>query len=448
MNRSRNKATPASTMKIHMTNCVDILWNLRTRTVSKFPMKRQFTNTRLLVTGAALVCTVLAGCASKPTAPDTSLHCPPAPVCAPCAAAPVCGPEIKANAPPLKPAQWSDLPGWANEEVTPAFNAFRQSCNAIGRQARWRAVCAAAQALAAPGNDEARAYFEQQFVPFQVVNPDSGTQGTITGYYEPLLNGSRERKPPYLYPLYAPPDDLLTIDLASVEPQLKGLHLRGRLEGNKVVPYLARADIEQPDSPLKGKELFYTDDEVELFFLQIQGSGRLHLDTGETIRVGYADQNGYPYKSIGRYLVEQGELKLEQASMQGIKAWGRAHPERLQELLNHNPSYVFFRVSASQSDAPLGALGIPLTPERSIAVDARVIPLGSPVFLATTLPDSAEPLDRLMLAQDTGGAIRGAVRADMFWGFGPAAGAQAGKMHQSGAMWVLVPKGEAVGDKR
>jgi membrane-bound lytic murein transglycosylase A len=281
-----------------------------------------------------------------------------------------------------------------------------------------------------------------------VVNPDASTQGTITGYYEPLLNGSRERKPPYLYPLYAPPDDLLTIDLASVEPQLKGLHLRGRLEGNKVVPYLARADIDQPDSPLQGKELFYTDDEVELFFLQIQGSGRLHLDTGETVRVSYADQNGYPYKSIGRYLVEQGELKLEQASMQGIKAWGRAHPDRLQELLNHNPSYVFFRLSASQTDAPVGALGIPLTPERSIAVDARVIPLGSPVFLATTMPDSTEPLDRLMLAQDTGGAIRGAVRADMFWGFGSAAGNQAGKMRQSGAMWVLVPKGEAVNDKR
>jgi membrane-bound lytic murein transglycosylase A len=412
-------------------------------------MKRQFNSTTRIALSLMLVVAVLAGCASKPATIDLSSQCPRVPVCAPCTAAPVCGPEpIKPGALPLKAAQWSDLPGWASEDVTPAFNAFRQSCNAIGRQARWRSVCAAALALVSPDNDEARAYFEQQFAPFQVVNPDASTQGTITGYYEPLLNGSRERKPPYLYPLYAPPDDLLTIDLASVEPQLKGLHLRGRLEGNKVVPYLARGDIDQADSPLKGKELFYTDDEVELFFLQIQGSGRLRLDTGETVRVGYADQNGFPYKSIGRYLVEQGELKLEQASMQGIKAWGRAHPDRLQELLNHNPSYVFFRLSASQTEAPLGALGVALTPERSIAVDARVIALGSPVFLATTLPDSSEPLDRLMLAQDTGGAIRGAVRADMFWGFGPAAGNQAGKMRQSGAMWVLVPKGEAVNDKR
>jgi membrane-bound lytic murein transglycosylase A len=347
---------------------------------------------------------------------------------------------VKPPAAPLKAAQWSDLPGWADDDAVAALAAFKTSCRAIARQPRWRAVCASAQALAATGNAEVHAWFEQQFAPFQVVNPDASTLGTITGYYEPLLEGSRTRKAPYLFPLYAPPDDLLTIDLAAVEPQLKGLHLRGRLDGNKVVPYLSRAEIEAPDSPLRGKELFYADDAVELFFLQIQGSGRLHLDTGETVRVAYADQNGYPYQSIGRYLVELGELKLEQASMQGIKAWGRAHPERLQELLNHNSSYVFFRESKEQGDPPLGALGVPLAPGRSIAVDARVVPLGSPVFLATTMPDSTEPLNRLMLAQDTGGAIRGAVRADMFWGFGPDAGKQAGKMRQKGAMWVLLPR--------
>jgi membrane-bound lytic murein transglycosylase A len=398
------------------------------------------------------ICT-LAACANGPRQTDTAgepaARCPAPTVCAPCAAAPACVPEtVKPQAAPLKAAQWADLPGWSGDDVTPAFAAFSESCSAIARQPRWRTACAAAKTLAATGNAEAHAFFEQQFMPFQVVNPDASTQGTITGYYEPLLDGSRERKAPYLFPLYATPDDLLEIDLATVEPQLKGLHLRGRLEGNKVVPYLTRAEIEQPDSPLKGKELFYTDDEVELFFLQIQGSGRLRLDSGEIVRVGYADQNGFPYKSIGRYLVELGELKLEQASMQGIKAWGRAHPDRLQELLNHNPSYVFFRESKSQIDAPLGALGIPLTPMRSIAIDARVIPLGSPVYLATTMPDSTEPLNRLMLAQDTGGAIRGAVRADMFWGFGPEAGRQAGKMRQSGAMWVLLPKGEMPIDKK
>lgn len=398
----------------------------------------------------ALVMAV-AACSGVPShsEPDaqSATHCPPAPVCAPCAAqaaAPACVPEtVKPPAPPLKTAQWNDLPGWRDDDLALAFAAFKESCTGIAQRARWRATCAATQELHSPSSDEARAWFERRFTPFQVVNPDATTQGTITGYYEPLLNGSRERKPPYLYPLYAPPDDLLVIDLAAADPQLKGMHLRGRLEGNRVVPYLTRAEIDQPDSPLRGKELFYTDDAVELFFLQIQGSGRLRLDTGEIVRVGYADQNGFPYKSIGRYLVELGELKLEQASMQGIKAWGRAHPERLQELLNHNPSYVFFRESKEQGDAPIGALGVPLTPLRSIAVDPRAIPLGSPVYLATTMPDSTEPLNRLMLAQDTGGAIRGAVRADMFWGFGPEAGSLAGKMRQTGAMWVLLPQGVA-----
>ena len=188
------------------------------------------------------------------------------------------------------------------------------------------------------------------------------------------------------------------------------------------------------------------DDAVDLFFLQIQGSGRVRLPTGELVRVAYADQNGQPYKSIGRYLVEQGELKLEQASMQGIKAWGAANPEKLEALLNRNPSYVFFRETQGAdagkdgTSGPAGALGVALTPERSIAVDPRHIPLGAPVFIATTWPDSMLPLTRLVLAQDTGGAIRGAVRADYFWGFGEAAGAQAGRMRQSAKMWVLLPR--------
>jgi membrane-bound lytic murein transglycosylase A len=192
---------------------------------------------------------------------------------------------------------------------------------------------------------------------------------------------------------------------------------------------------------------------VDLFFLQVQGSGRVRLPTGELVRVAYADQNGQPYKSIGRYLVEQGELKLEQASMQGIKAWGAANPARLDALLDQNPSYVFFRElpqtdggQSSTTDGPMtaggpvGALGVALTPERSIAVDPRYIPLGAPVFLATSWPGSAQPLARLVLAQDSGGAIRGAVRADYFWGFGDAAGAQAGRMRQSARMWVLLPR--------
>ena len=184
----------------------------------------------------------------------------------------------------------------------------------------------------------------------------------------------------------------------------------------------------------------WTDDAIELFFLQIQGSGRVRLDTGETIRLSYADQNGYPYRSVGRVLVEQGELTLDQASMQGIKAWAERNPERLTQLLNQNASYVFFRETSATTDGPTGALGVPLTAGRSIAVDPRAIPLGAPVFISTTAPGNGAPLRRLTLAQDTGGAIRGAVRADFYWGSGTEAGAAAGRMRQSGQLWVLLPK--------
>lgn len=418
-------------------------------------MERQFAGNTGFVARLILpsVLTALLGaCATAPkeSAPTPAISgtCPTTPACAPCGAGMVCVPETKPAAAPLKPTQWSDLPGWANNDAALSLTVFKASCNAISQQPRWRAACTAARSLAAPDKDQARAFFEQNFQPFQVVNPDATTEGTITGYYEPLLNGSRTKKAPYLYPLYAQPDDLLIVDLASVEPALKGLRLRGRLQGNRVVPYLTRAEIEDPKSPLKGKELFYVDDDVEAFFLEIQGSGRLHLDTGETVRVAYAEQNGHPYQSIGRYLVQTGELKLEQASMQGIKAWGRAHPDKLQALLNHNPSYVFFKESREQGEGPIGALGVPLTPGSSIAVDPRVIPMGSPVYLATTMPNSTEPLNRLVFAQDTGGAIRGAVRADFFWGFGPDAGQLAGRMRQKGSMWVLLPPEVEPAEKR
>jgi membrane-bound lytic murein transglycosylase A len=187
----------------------------------------------------------------------------------------------------------------------------------------------------------------------------------------------------------------------------------------------------------------WIDDPLDLFFMQVQGSGQVALDDGSRVRVGYADQNGYPYRSIGKWLVDQGELKMEQASMAGIKAWARAHPSRLPELLNANPSLVFFRELPLDGSGPPGALGVPLTAERSIAVDPRQIALGAPVFLATTWPSDTRPLRRLMLAQDTGGAIRGVVRADFYWGSGPEAGSQAGRMRQKGAMWLLMPRAYA-----
>ena len=393
--------------------------------------------------GALILPVLLVACATQPPAPPAAPACP---AVAPCPVCPICPapkPELP-KAKTLEPVDWSELPGWAEDDPRAAWQAFLRSCSRLKAQAAWRESCARAEQL--PASASVREFFEAGFLPYRVANADGGVQGLATGYYEPLLRGSRTREGPYRYPLYAAPADLLIVDLAEINPDLKHLRLRGRLEGRRVVPYYPRAEIERGLPSLAGKELLWVDDPVDLFFLQIQGSGRVRLPTGELVRVGYADQNGQPYKSIGRYLVEQGELKLEQASMQGIKAWGAANPAKLDALLNQNPSYVFFRElpggagTDAAADGPLGALGVALTPERSIAVDPRFVPLGVPVFLATTRPNSTEPLARLVLAQDSGGAIRGAVRADYFWGFGEAAGALAGRMRQSLRMWVLLPR--------
>lgn len=365
---------------------------------------------------------------------------PPKPPVAALPIAPPTEPTPTVVAPPvLQAAAWNAVSGWSEDDPAQAWEAFLRSCSALKQQPAWATVCEAAAAQPFPP-ESTRRFFEENFVPYQVINPDSSNSGLITGYYEPLLNGSRTRSSRYRYPVYGVPADLLVIDLASVYPELKNMRLRGRVQGNKVVPYYNRAEIENGTAPVKGRELFWVDDAVDLFFLQIQGSGKIKLPSGEMLRIGYADQNGYPYKSIGKTLVERGELTLDKASMQGIKDWAKNNPGKLTELLNVNASYVFFRELPSQLSGPLGALGVPLTAGRSIAVDPRSIPLGAPVFLATTWPNDAKPLNRLMLAQDTGGAIRGSVRADFFWGFGADAGKQAGSMKQAGKMWVLLPR--------
>jgi membrane-bound lytic murein transglycosylase A len=342
----------------------------------------------------------------------------------------------------LAPVAFSTLPGWSRDKVSEAWPAFMTSCETLVRKQDWAEPCKVARDVDGGNEKAVRLFFESFFVPHQVSNADGTDSGMVTGYYEPLLRGARKRGGPYQVPLHRTPEDLLTIDLAPVYPELKSMRLRGRLVGNKVVPYPTRAEMTRAGI-LNGRELLWVDDAVEAFFLQVQGSGRVQLaDSKETVRVAYADQNGHPYKSIGRYLVDKGEMTLDQASAQSIKAWYKANPSRQQELLNANPSYVFFKEEklADPSRGPKGALGVPLTPLRSIAVDPQFIPLGAPVFLSTTQPASETPLQRLVMAQDTGGAIKGAVRADLFWGFGADAGEKAGKMKQRGAMWVLLPK--------
>lgn len=343
-------------------------------------------------------------------------------------------------APLFTPVDFTALPGWQSDDLRQAWPAFQASCRALAAKPDWNSACAAARAVDATDGAALRRYFETWFTPNLVRAADGADSGLVTGYYEAFLRGSRQRGGAYQTPLYKVPDDLVTVDLSSVVPSLKGMRLRGRLSGKTVVPYASRAEIERARIP--GKELVWVDDPVEAFFLEVQGSGRIRLEDGETVRVAYADQNGHPYKAIGRWLVEQGELTSAQATAQGIKAWIAAHPARRQELLNVNPSYIFFREEKLPDPdvGPKGALGVPLTPARSVAIDPAFLPLGAPIWLSTTEPAGETPMQRLVMGQDTGGAIRGAVRADFFFGFGGAAPDKAGRMKQRGQLWVLLPK--------
>ena len=356
-------------------------------------------------------------------------------------------PQPQCPCPPPKPAPetaryeargFSDLPGWREAQLEPSLRAFLGGC---ARLAAAKKACELAKAVPPGDEGAARRLFESEFTPYAVVSSESGASGLITGYYEPIINGSRSQTALHRHPIYGVPDDLVVVDLGTVSPETRGLRLRGRLDGRRLVPYWSRGEIDARGSALAAPVIAWSADPVELFFLQIQGSGQVQLENGERLRVGYADQNGHPYRSLGRHLVERNELLLEQASMQGIKAWAAANPAKLQEALSQNPSYVFFR-ELPTSDGPIGALSVPLHAERSLAVDRRFIPLGAPVYLATTFPLSEQPLERLMAAHDTGGAIRGVVRGDFFWGTGPDAGSQAGRMRQQGRLWLLWPIGE------
>ena len=385
----------------------------------------------------------LVGCAALPA------PVPAPPACPPCPGVELPKPAVKA----LQPAEWSELSGWDGDDHARAFELFRTSCATLIKRPLWQASCEAAQKVGASGTakgsaEAARAWFEAQFRPWALTNPDGDRTGLVTGYYEPVVRGNRSKKPPYLVPVFGPPADLIVVDLESLYPELKGLRLRGRIEGRKLVPYPDRSKWSALEAQRADDALLWLDDPLDFFFLQIQGSGQVVLDDGSRVRIGYADQNGHPYRSIGKWLIDQGELQVHEASMQGIKAWAAAHPQRLPELLNANPSMVFFRElpvpkngDGAMGSGPPGALGVPLTPERSIAVDPRHVPLGAPVWLATTYPNSERELNRLMLAQDTGGAIRGPARADFYWGSGAEAGSLAGRMKQRGMLWVLLPRG-------
>lgn len=354
---------------------------------------------------------------------------------------------------------WAALPGWENDDLHLVWKGFINNCKGLMRPVggsltaparatprAWQPVCAAAaQAkldVATANTAAVRQFIQQHLQPWRLLDAAGNiAKNTVTGYYEPLVYASRQRHGSYQWPLYAPPADLLTIDLGSLYPELAGKRVRGKVQGKRVVPYDTRAEIAaNPDR--QPAVIVWVNDPVEAFFLQIQGSGRARLDDGQTIRLAYADHNGRPYASIGQWLAKQGELTLAQASMPNIKAWAQRNPGRVQEMLNANTAMVFFNEETLTDTqlGPKGAYGIPLIGQRSIAIDTTFVPLGTPVYLSTQHPATNTPLRRLVFAQDTGAAIKGAARTDYYWGFGDEAGAQAGRMKQSGEMWLLWPK--------
>ncbi|MBM3393428.1 MAG: transglycosylase [Betaproteobacteria bacterium] len=367
----------------------------------------------------ALICTVLCalpwGCASLP---DRSSPSTP------------------------RPVVWTDLPAWPEADLAPALSAFRKSCEVMATHEFWSAVCA--QATRQPSAD-ARAFFEQWFTPQLVVDDKGQNQGLLTGYYEPLLLGSLSPTPRFRHAVYSPPEDLLRIEVADVYPELSRYRLRGRLADGKITPYFSRGQIDSGQASLAGHELVWVDDPIALFFLHIQGAGKVALADGGQVRVGYADQNGHPYRAIGKVLIDRGELRKEHVSLQTIRDWLQAHPDEATEVMASNPSYVFFQLRPDSTDGPIGTQGVPLSAGHSIAVDTRHIALGTPVYIESTWPTDGTSLRRLVVAQDTGGAINGAVRADLFLGNGPQAEQDAGTMKQPLRLWVLRPKFTATG---
>jgi membrane-bound lytic murein transglycosylase A len=376
----------------------------------------------------ALLPLLLAGCQTPPSKPG--VRRPPAP------------PRVRR----CQAVDWQGLPGWREDALPQAWPALLASCRAPRMPAVFGDFCRAAQALDARDGGGQRQLMESRLRPWRLVTESQDGRrerrdlGLITGYYEPELLGARQRTGAFQTPLYAVPDDLVSVELGELYPALKGERIRGRLQGRRITPFADRAQLAD-GKLLAGKEIVWVDSAIDAFFLQIQGSGRVRLPDGSVLRLAFADVNGHPYRAIGRYLVERGELTVEQATAPGLRDWLAANPDRQAEVFNSNPSVVFFREEklGDPSVGPRGSLGVPLTAGRSLAVDPRQLPMGAPLYLATTHPKDGAPLQRLMLAQDTGGAIRGAIRADYFWGLGSEAGDAAGRMRQDGALWLLWP---------
>lgn len=325
-------------------------------------------------------------------------------------------------------SSFDELPNWNSEDYSKALDSFINSCKTSKTKDMYKDLCTEAIDVKDP-----REFLTSKFMPYMIKSSQNATEGLLTGYYEPELKGSLEKKEPYIYPIYKTPKDLLVVDLGEQYPELKNYRLRGRVEGNRVVPYYEREDVN--GRALDAEIICYTDSKIDLFFLEVQGSGRVTLENKETIFIGYDNQNGYKYSSIGKYLVSKNEIPLEDISLQSIKAWLEGNPSRIDEVLNFNKSMVFFK---ERTKAASGSLGVVLTPIRSIAVDRRYIPLGSMLYLSAQMKDSS--LNHIVMAQDTGGAIKGCLRADIFCGYGEEAKEMAGELKAPLKLWILLPK--------
>jgi membrane-bound lytic murein transglycosylase A len=323
---------------------------------------------------------------------------------------------------------FSYLPYWDKEDYSSALVSFVDSCRSKKTKKLYNKLCKKALDVKNP-----QLFFQDNFTPFEINTNKHENIGLLTGYYEPQLHGSLKKTSVYKYPIYETPDDLVTVSLGSIYPKLKEYRLRGRVVGKKLIPYYTRSQKDK----IKSNIICYVDNEIDLFFLEIQGSGRVVLDDNKTLFVSYDNQNGYRYRAIGRYLIDIGAIKKEDISLQSIRIWLEKNPDRVQEVLNYNKSLVFFTKSETQAT---GALGIELTQNRSVAVDKKYIPLGAMLYIDATI--NKKKFDTIVMAQDTGGAIKGALRADLFVGYGRGALNIAGRLKSPLKLWIFLPKDE------
>ena len=328
------------------------------------------------------------------------------------------------------PAAFSELSALQKNNFQNVLDNFINNCRSTKAQKIYGSLCQEAKK-----SSNAKEFLLNNFEVYRVYKKNGAKEGLLTGYYEPELQGSLTKSSVYKYPLYSTPKDLVSVDLSAIYPELKHYRLRGRLEGNKVVPYDSRAEIKRSD--INSSVICYCKSKIDRFFLEVQGSGKVVLDNNKTIYVGYANQNGYKYSSIGKYLINHGDISAKNISLQSIKAWLEAHPKKVDTVLNQNRAMVFF---AKRNQGATGALGLELRAKSSVAVDSQYIPLGSMLYLSSKFKN--RKIDKFVFAQDVGGAIKGPLRADYFLGSGEEAMQIAGKLKAPLKMWIILPKEE------